>query len=58
MTMRLWDTSLPNPMIDIHDLHTEFVVGMDFNLFDAQIATAAWDEQIHMFVPPSLAGRR
>ncbi|KAF9585182.1 peroxisomal targeting signal 2 receptor [Lunasporangiospora selenospora] len=54
MTMRIWDITTSD-MIEIHDSHTEFVLGVDFNLYrDRQIATCAWDENIHVFEPRCL----
>jgi peroxin-7 len=60
MTMRLWDISgKENAMIYVHDQHSEFVLGLDFNLYvEGQIATASWDQEIHMFTPPPLMRRR
>ncbi|CAJ0760727.1 20337_t:CDS:2, partial [Entrophospora sp. SA101] len=55
MTMKLWNTSLSNPLIEVYDAHTEFVLGLDFNLYvEGQIATCAWDEHIHILQPPAL----
>lgn len=55
MTMRLWDTMSVNSLLDVHDLHTEFVLGVDFNLYvEGEIATCAWDENIHILHPPCL----
>ncbi|CAG8479102.1 4356_t:CDS:2 [Acaulospora morrowiae] len=55
MTMRLWDIEKGNPLVHVHDAHTEFVLGIDFNLYiEGQIATCAWDEKIHILHPPCL----
>ncbi|RHZ51280.1 hypothetical protein Glove_481g9 [Diversispora epigaea] len=55
MTMRLWDTMLVNSLLDVHDMHTEFVLGVDFNLYiEGEIATCAWDENVHILRPPCL----
>ncbi|KAJ3391007.1 peroxisomal targeting signal 2 receptor [Entophlyctis sp. JEL0112] len=51
MTMRLWDFSRPSGtgLLHVYDAHTEFVLGLDFNLFvPGQIATCAWDESLHV----------
>lgn len=40
MTMILWDTLRDDPLLFRYDHHTEFVVGLDFNLFiEGQLAT-------------------
>ncbi|KAJ3120144.1 peroxisomal targeting signal 2 receptor, partial [Physocladia obscura] len=46
MTMRVWDTTRGyNSLVHMHEMHTEFVVGLDFNMFvPGQVATCAWDE--------------
>ncbi|KAJ3060880.1 peroxisomal targeting signal 2 receptor [Podochytrium sp. JEL0797] len=51
MTMRVWDTSRGhNNLVRMHDLHTEFVLGVDFNMFvKGMVATCAWDESVHVF---------
>ncbi|KAI9350712.1 WD40-repeat-containing domain protein [Obelidium mucronatum] len=51
MTMRVWDISRSyNNLVHMHDLHTEFVLGLDFNMFiPGLIATCAWDEGVHIF---------
>jgi peroxin-7 len=57
MTMRIWDISRQsNPLMEVYDGHTEFVLGLDFNLYiEGQIATCAWDENVHIFQPPALS---
>jgi peroxin-7 len=58
MSVRLWDMAAPVPMVELHDAHTEFVLGVDFNLYvEGQIATCAWDENVHILTPPSLLRR-
>lgn len=50
MTSIVWDTSLEDSIIAKFEEHTEFVLGVDFNLFEEnQIATAAWDETVAVF---------
>ncbi|KAJ3043201.1 peroxisomal targeting signal 2 receptor [Rhizophlyctis rosea] len=53
MTMRVWDMEKGVPVF-VHDAHTEFVLGVDLNIFfEGQIATCAWDESVHIVnVPP------
>ncbi|KAJ1654825.1 peroxisomal targeting signal 2 receptor [Dispira simplex] len=49
MTARVWDINAPmgQPMRKVLDYHTEFVFGVDFNLFiPGQLATCAWDETV------------
>ena len=48
MTMRLWNTSQPMNT-KVHQDHSEFVMGIDFNLFKPVLATCSWDESIHVF---------
>lgn len=60
MSVRFWDTAAPpgHNMVMVHDAHTEFVLGLDFNLYnEGQIATCAWDERVHVFLPPALLQR-
>ncbi|ORX60867.1 WD40 repeat-like protein [Piromyces finnis] len=56
MTMRLWNTCLgPQSQVFVDDHHTEFVLGVDFNLYvEGQIATCAWDEQICVSMPQQI----
>lgn len=63
MTARIWGVSSsaagPAPhaamgqgaqLLRIHDAHTEFVVGLDWSLFEqGAIATGAWDQQVHFW---------
>ncbi|KXS13201.1 WD40 repeat-like protein [Gonapodya prolifera JEL478] len=68
MTVRFWDTNLAARAgpggaqgagcVFVHDRHTEFVLGVDFSLYvEGLVATAAWDEWVHVFAPP-VVGRR
>lgn len=55
MTLRVWDTERQCE-IDVYDAHSEFVYGLDWNLFVRnELATASWDESVHYFIPRSLA---
>lgn len=47
MSMMLWDLGRPDdPFLQRYEHHTEFALGVDFNLFvEGQIATCAWDER-------------
>ncbi|KAL1917934.1 uncharacterized protein VTP21DRAFT_3768 [Calcarisporiella thermophila] len=54
MTMRVWETN--GRQIHVHDAHSEFVLGVDFNLYlEGVVATCAWDEWVHVFglAPPA-----
>ncbi|KAI3630843.1 hypothetical protein MIR68_012278 [Amoeboaphelidium protococcarum] len=45
MTLRVWNTSMEVPCIYTEQSHSEFVFGVDFNLFkDGEIATCSWDQ--------------
>lgn len=46
MSANLWDISM-GQMVQHYDHHTEFVLGVDFNLFDENlVATASWDRTV------------
>jgi peroxin-7 len=50
MTLKLWDIEQEEALLDSYDHHTEFVVGVDFNIFrEGQLATCSWDETIEVF---------
>ena len=54
MTLRLWDIdhSTNHHLLKVYNQHTEFVLGLDFNLhIPGQIATCAWDEEIVILQP-------
>ncbi|RKP33801.1 WD40-repeat-containing domain protein [Dimargaris cristalligena] len=58
MTTRIWDLNNPlgQPQRLVLDYHTEFVFGVDFNLYvPGQMATCAWDEQVVISQLPSLS---
>ncbi|KAJ3102715.1 hypothetical protein HDU97_000328 [Phlyctochytrium planicorne] len=60
MTMRIWDTSRGqnDSLIHVHDMHTEFVLGVDMNMFvEGRVATCAWDETVHIMDVPALLKR-
>ncbi|KAJ3152699.1 peroxisomal targeting signal 2 receptor [Irineochytrium annulatum] len=57
MSMRVWDTSkgMRDNLVHVHDAHTEFVLGVDFNLFhEGRVATCAWDEGVCVMDLPVL----
>lgn len=50
MTSMIWDSSLEDSIVAKYEDHTEFVLGVDFNLFnEGQIATCSWDETVRVF---------
>jgi len=51
MTSMLWDTIQEDPLIQRYEHHTEFVVGLDFNMFiEGQLATCSWDETVAVWM--------
>lgn len=49
MSTQIWDCNSQR-VINKFDNHTEFVVGLDFNLFvEKQLATASWDKSVAVF---------
>jgi peroxin-7 len=49
MSVKIWDCNVQR-VINTFDHHTEFVVGLDFNLFiEKQLATASWDKSVSVF---------
>eukprot|EP00825_Cyclidium_porcatum_P009398 TRINITY_DN1478_c0_g1_i1.p1 TRINITY_DN1478_c0_g1~~TRINITY_DN1478_c0_g1_i1.p1 ORF type:complete len:353 (+),score=52.39 TRINITY_DN1478_c0_g1_i1:1437-2495(+) len=48
MNVNIWNTEEKlKPLLITHKQHTEFVIGIDFNLFqEKQIATAGWDGRV------------
>lgn len=50
MSVILWDTAAREPLVRRLDHHTEFVVGIDFNLFaENQLASCSWDQTVDLF---------
>ena len=53
-TQRLWDFTI-NMAVETLEHHTEFVYGLDFNLFKAgEMADCSWDEVLRVYTPRSL----
>jgi len=51
MTLMLWDTIQEDPLIQRYEHHTEFVVGLDFNMFvEGQMASSSWDETVAVWM--------
>ncbi|RKP08501.1 WD40-repeat-containing domain protein [Thamnocephalis sphaerospora] len=59
MTMRIWDMGIAGGIakpVETYGAHTEFVLGVDWNLYhEGELATCAWDEQVHIVRPALLA---
>lgn len=50
MTMKVWDTEAEDAIVRTYDHHTEFVLGVDFNLFiENYLATVSWDQTVTCF---------
>ncbi len=49
MSTMIWDCNVQR-VINKFDNHTEFVVGLDFNLFvEKQLASSSWDKSCAVF---------
>ena len=47
MSCRLWDTGIEDAIVQTAQQHSEFVLGLDFNLFvPGQMATCSWDRHL------------
>ncbi|XP_070595987.1 peroxisomal biogenesis factor 7 [Erythrolamprus reginae] len=54
-TVRFWDFSKPDPLLETVEHHTEFTCGVDLSLHDlGQVADCAWDETVKTYYPSSL----
>ncbi|KAG8935689.1 peroxisomal targeting signal 2 receptor [Tulasnella sp. 418] len=56
MSCRIWTSAPQAPgrpsLLNIHDTHTEFVVGCAWSLFeDGVIASCSWDHSLHIYRP-------
>ena len=51
MSVIIWDVNNgAHPVVNQFGHHTEFVVGLDFNIFvEKQIATTSWDKKTSIF---------
>ncbi|XP_050805796.1 peroxisomal biogenesis factor 7 isoform X2 [Gopherus flavomarginatus] len=55
-TVRFWDFSKPNPLLETVEHHTEFTCGLDLSLHNhGQVADCAWDELVKIYTPSCLA---
>lgn len=49
MSVNIWDCNVQR-VINKFDNHTEFVVGLDFNLFiEKQLVSCSWDKSVAVF---------
>jgi peroxin-7 len=60
MSVGIWDMNMAGgglaKRLDAYSAHTEFVLGIDWNLYrTGELATCAWDEQVHVIQPASVA---
>nr|KAF6462726.1 peroxisomal biogenesis factor 7 [Molossus molossus] len=54
-TVRFWNFSKPDPLLETVDHHTEFTCGLDLSLQSpTQVADCAWDETIKIYDPVCL----
>jgi hypothetical protein len=50
MSVHVWDTAAEDSLVRRYEHHTEFVLGLDFNVFiDGLIATTSWDQLVTAF---------
>ena len=54
-TVRFWNFSKPDPLLETVEHHTEFTCGLDLSLQSpTQVADCAWDETIKIYDPVCL----
>lgn len=50
MTLMVWDTEKENPLLEKYEHHSEFVVGLDFNMEnEEELASCSWDETVYVW---------
>ena len=50
MSLMLWDFTQENPLLQRYEHHTEFVTGVDFNIFiEGRLASCSWDERVFVW---------
>uniref|UniRef100_A0A8C5P093 Peroxin-7 n=1 Tax=Jaculus jaculus TaxID=51337 RepID=A0A8C5P093_JACJA len=55
-TVRFWNFSKPDPLLETVEHHTEFTCGLDLSLQSpTQVADCSWDETIKIYDPACLA---
>jgi peroxin-7 len=53
MTVVVWDVTVPDPVIAVRSHHTEFVVGVEWGLFNDCLASCGWDSKVALWPQPS-----
>lgn len=54
-SFRIWDFGVSADAVEIHEHHTEFVCGLDWNANKPhQLADCGWDSVINIFTPKTL----
>lgn len=54
-TVRTWDFSQKDSLLETFSHHTEFTVGLDFNCHvKGEVVDCSWDETVCMYIPASL----
>ncbi|XP_069090751.1 peroxisomal biogenesis factor 7 isoform X2 [Pleurodeles waltl] len=57
-TVRLWDFSKPESLLETIEHHSEFACGLDLSLHvPGQVADCAWDETVKVYTPSCLSAR-
>jgi len=50
MNVILWDWMLPNALLNKFEHHSEFVIGLDWNLFvEGQVVSCGWDQGVFVW---------
>lgn len=50
MTLCVWDSEKEDALVEKYEHHTEFVIGLDFNLENEdEIASCSWDETVFVW---------
>lgn len=55
LIFRIWDFGVSLDAVEIHEHHTEFVCGLDWNVNKPhELADCGWDSVVNVFTPKSL----
>ena len=57
MSVVVWDVSLEDPIVATRNHHSEFVVGVEWGLFNDQLVSCGWDSKV-AFWPQVRTNRR
>ena len=50
MSLCVWDSEREDALLEKYEHHTEFVVGLDFNLENEdELASCSWDETVYIW---------